>query len=310
MIEVLKVILPVVVMIVLGVFCRKTNFLSLEGVENIKKLVTKIILPVAIFHALSTANYSIKAVSVIGMMLAMILITYGLGYLLKPLMPEPEKKYLPFMVSVYEGGMMGYPLFANLCGTGELAKIAMLDIAGLLFGFSIYMGMLQQAESGQKPNAKLLLFDAFKNPAFIATLLGIIFGITGITKGILNSPFSETYSAVESLITASLTAMILIVVGYSLSFNIKLLKPCLRTIILRILVQTPVIILMVIFVRKLFPGDAAVWVAVICYMSSPATFSMQSFLKTEEGSKYAATTNSLYSLVSIAVYVVLAIVLK
>ena len=34
--------------------------------------------------------------------------------------------------------------------------------------------------------------------------------------------------------------------------------------------------------------------AVITYMSAPATFSMQTFLKREDGSAYVSTTNSLY----------------
>ena len=43
------------------------------------------------------------------------------------------------MVCVYEGGMMAYPLYTSLCGSEHLSQIAVLDIAGLLFGFSVYM---------------------------------------------------------------------------------------------------------------------------------------------------------------------------
>ena len=32
----------------------------------------------------------------------------------------------------------------------NLSRIAVLDIAGLLFGFSVYMGMLGQVENGEK----------------------------------------------------------------------------------------------------------------------------------------------------------------
>lgn len=41
-------------------------------------------------------------------------------------------------------------------------------------------------------------------------------------------------------------------------------------------------------------------------MSAHATFSMQSFLRDEDSSRYASTMNSLYCIVSIAVYAVLA----
>lgn len=54
--EILQVILPVFVMISIGMVCKRTQFLSPEGIENIKKLVTKVILPVAIFHALARAG--------------------------------------------------------------------------------------------------------------------------------------------------------------------------------------------------------------------------------------------------------------
>ncbi len=48
--------------------------------------------------------------------------------------------------------------------------------------------------------------------------------------------------------------------------------------------------------------------AIISYMSAPATFSMQTFLKKEEGSAYVSTTNSMYCMVSILVYIILAAV--
>ena len=50
--NVLKIILPVLVMIGLGISCRKWKFLSKTGINDMKFLVTNIMLPVAIFHAL------------------------------------------------------------------------------------------------------------------------------------------------------------------------------------------------------------------------------------------------------------------
>ena len=49
--NVLKIILPVLVMIGLGISCRKWKFLSKTGINDMKFLVTNIMLPVAIFHA-------------------------------------------------------------------------------------------------------------------------------------------------------------------------------------------------------------------------------------------------------------------
>ena len=128
-------------------------------------------LPVAIFHALATAKYSGKIGTLVLIMFIMLLISFGVGFLLKRFMEEPYKKYLPFLVCIYEGGMMAYPLYTSLCGSENLSQIAVLDIAGLLFGFSVYMGMLGQTENGEKINAKSLFYSALKTPAFIGTVL-------------------------------------------------------------------------------------------------------------------------------------------
>ena len=73
-------------------------------------------LPVAIFHALATADYNLETGKLVLIMFLMLLISFGIGFLLKPLMTGVYQKYLPFMVSVYEGGLMAYPLYTSLCG--------------------------------------------------------------------------------------------------------------------------------------------------------------------------------------------------
>ena len=149
--KVLEIVLPVLVMILLGMACKRLKLLDQNGINNMKLLVTQIMLPVAIFHALATAEYNKETGILVGIMFVMLVVSLSIGFLLRPLMPaERYRKYLPFMVSVYEGGSMAYPLYTSLCGAENLSQIAVLDIAGLLFGFSVYMGMLGQVENGKR----------------------------------------------------------------------------------------------------------------------------------------------------------------
>ena len=276
--EVLEIVLPVLAMIILGILCRKWKLLDQSGVNNMKTLVTNIMLPVAIFHALATAEYSGKIGILVLIMFVMLLISFGAGFWMKRFMDEPYKKYLPFLICIYEGGMMAYPLYTSLCGSENLSQIAVLDIAGLLFGFSVYMGMLGQTENGEKINAKSLFYSALRTPAFIGTVL-----------------------------TAAITPIILIVVGYSMELAPELISPCLKTILLRVLLQAVMIAGVLMAVKYLVGGSRLLNLAVITYMSSPATFSMQTFLRKKESSAYASTTNSLYCVVSILVYITLAV---
>ena len=304
--KVLEIISPVLVMIILGILCRKWKLLNKNGIDNMKALVTNIMLPVAIFHALATSDYGAETAKLVGIMFIMLVVSFGIGFLMKPLMTENYRKYLPFMVSVYEGGSMAYPLYTSLCGQDNLSQIAVLDIAGLLFGFSIYMGMLGQTENGEKINVKNLAVSAVKTPAFIASVLGIIAGLTGVIKLLLASPAGGIYTSVESILTTALTAIILIVVGFSMELTQELFGPCVRTIVMRIVLQAVMIVCVLLAVHSFIGSNKLLDLAVITYMSAPATFSMQTFLKREDGSAYVSTTNSLYCIVSVVVYMILA----
>ena len=304
--KVLEIISPVLVMIILGILCRKWKLLNKNGIDNMKALVTNIMLPVAIFHALATSDYGAETAKLVGIMFIMLVVSFGIGFLMKPLMTENYRKYLPFMVSVYEGGSMAYPLYTSLCGQDNLSQIAVLDIAGLLFGFSIYMGMLGQTENGEKINVNNLAVSAVKTPAFIASVLGIIAGLTGVIKLLLAGPAGGIYASVESILTTALTAIILIVVGFSMELTPELFGPCVRTIVMRIVLQAVMIVCVLLAVHSFIGSNKLLDLAVITYMSAPATFSMQTFLKREDGSAYVSTTNSLYCIVSVVVYMILA----
>lgn len=277
--KVLEIVLPVLVMIILGILCRKCKILNQNGIDNMKTLVTNIMLPVAIFHALATAQYSGKIGMLVAIMLVMLVVSFGIGFLLRSFMEEPYKKYLPFLVCIYEGGMMAYPLYTSLCGSENLSQIAVLDIAGLLFGFSIYMGMLGQIENGEKINAGNLFFSAIKTPAFIGTVLGILAGLTGVIDRLVASPFGDCYLGVENILTTSITPIILIVVGYSMELVPELIRPCIKTILMRIILQALMIAGVLVAVKYLVGSSRLLNLAIITYMSSPATFSMQTFLK-------------------------------
>ena len=305
--DVLQIVMPVLVMIILGMLCRKWKILTGEGVANMKVLVTNVMLPVAIFHALATAEYNKETGILILIMLIMLIVSFSLGFVLKPFLKGKYQRYLPFMVSVYEGGLMAYPLYTSLCGSENLSHVAVLDIAGLLFGFSIYMGMLGQVEDGGKIDVKKLFSSAIRTPAFIASVLGIIAGLSKIIIILLDSPFGGVYQSVENILTTSVTAIILLVVGYSMELNANLLKPCITTILLRMILQGVMMAGVLFAVQSLVGDSQIVNLAIITYMSSPATFSMQTFMKDEEGSAYVSTTNSMYCLVSILVYIILAV---
>lgn len=304
--NVLEIVLPVLVMIVVGMLCRKWKILTRDGINNMKVLVTNVMLPVAIFHALATAEYNKETGILILIMFVMLVVSFGLGFLLKPFLKGTYQKYLPFMVSVYEGGLMAYPLYTSLCGSENLSRIAVLDIAGLLFGFSVYMGMLGQVENGEKIDVKNC-FQCIKDSGIYCKYPGNYCRIIEGDPCSFRQSFRMRVPECGKHSHHICDCHYLLVVGYSMELNAKLLKPCIATIILRVLLQAVMIAGVLVAVHYLVGDDRLVNLAIISYMSAPATFSMQTFMKDEEGSAYVSTTNSMYCLVSILVYIIMAV---
>lgn len=96
--KVLEIILPVLVMILLGMACKRLKLLDQNGINNMKLLVTQIMLPVAIFHALATADYNKETGILVGIMFVMLVVSFSIGFLLRPLMPG---RALPEISALY-----------------------------------------------------------------------------------------------------------------------------------------------------------------------------------------------------------------
>lgn len=85
-----------------------------------------------------------------------------------------------------------------------------------------------------------------------------------------------------------------------------MLLPCLKTITLRATLQAIMIPGMLWAVHHFIGTNRVLDLAIVTYMSAPATFSMQAFIKDKDASAYVSTTNALYCFVSVAVYSVVA----
>lgn len=304
--QTLSAVIPVIGMIFFGMILRRQGWISRQGIDDIKFVVSRIMLPAAIFNALSTTVYSRQTWITVLVILVIEAATFGAGFLVKRSFHDSRARYIPFLVSLYEGGMIAYPLYATICGQAALSNIAVIDIAGLLFGFSVWMGMLQQQESGEKTSPASLVRSALHTPAFLAAVFGVAFGLLGWVKALLLVPAGQIYTACETLITAPMNCLILMTVGYDISLNPAKVRRSIRPLLCRVLIQVIAVILAAFTVAKLFPGNLEMTLAVILYMSAPASFSMQTYIRDPEGSSFISTTNSLYIIVTILVYAVCA----
>ncbi|MBE5933800.1 MAG: permease [Lachnospiraceae bacterium] len=303
--ETLMIVAPVLVMIIIGMACDKWQIISQAGVDNIKKFITTIALPVCVFHAVSTATYNKNVVVVLILMLIVAVVGFVAGFALKGLVREPYRKYFPYLMTIYEGGMMAYPLYQSLMGVENMSNIALIDVSCGIFAFGIYFGMLTMTDQGIKPSGKQLAMNAFSSPVFVALLLGLVIGVTGVMNDFVITAAGQLYVSVKDMVTAPVSAMILLCVGYEFKLEKGNIGVCIKTVVARFIVQA-VMLAGVLWVAKSCDFEKPMIIGLALYMMTIPSLCLSSFVKDKEAGKYFSTTSSLYLIVNLVAYVVLA----
>lgn len=306
--ETVRIMLPVLVMLAMGYISKRTKFLPEAGMEGIKKYIVFIALPATIFHSMGIAQLDHESLLIAVVMFMALSIAMVVGFIARPILSEPYKEYLPFLVTVFEGGMFAYPLYQNLCGNEHFVNIVIVDIAGCIFGFGIYYGIVAIVDQKQKFNVKLLAITALHSPTFWGMALGLILNVTGLMGMFLNTSVGGIYVAIKDMIVAPLTAMILLYVGYSLKIDKSLLGVCIKTIIVRVITIAGLCMLVIMICRDAVQ-DKYMLAAFIIYFIATPTLSLPSFLKDKEAAGYAAMTISLYVVVTVVGYALVATIL-
>lgn len=141
MIEILKILLPVVLMLAVGILCRARQLISREGVNALKSVVVNIALPAVLLHAFASTRYSLMDAAIPLMMFGVCLAAWALGRAAaKPL--GLSSRFVPFLTSGFEAGMLGYALFTMLYGAQRTAEFARIDLGQVLFVFTVYKILL------------------------------------------------------------------------------------------------------------------------------------------------------------------------
>ena len=290
--DVIRMVLPVLVMIGIGYFCNRKQIFDMNGLKGLKALLGDIMLPVMLFNAFFTAAYSVRVVVVFLVVFIGYGIAIALGYVLRSAV-KPYGKYLPFLLASAEGGMLGYALYGLI--VGSQSGFAAVDLGQTVFAYTVWLGCLTSVD-GEKVDAKALLKNMFSNKCFLGMALGIVLGATGIGSLVMNSAAGGIVSQLISTITAPISAVVLLMVGYELNLKKELLGPVLKTIVLPN---------MIIF--HLFPFDRELEIALMVLYALPAPFIIPIFSDVGKDGEYVSTSLSAHTLVTVILYAVIVV---
>ena len=298
--SILEMVVPVILMFLLGWLCRRRQIFTFEGLRGIKALVGSVLLPAVLFNAFFTAEYSGR----IALTFLVVYVSCGLGLLAGFLLRRfvgGRGRFLPFLVTNFEGGMMGYALF-GLLYPGQTHVFAMADIGQTLAAFTVFLTTLQAVSSG-KADFKALMKDAVRNPVLIAIVLGVVLGAAGVGQKALDSAAGKLISDTIGFITAPVSGLILIIVGYELSFKKTLLRPVVITVALRLAVTAALLGLGSLIIFAVIPFDKQLFTALMLAWSLPAPFIIPLYADLKEDGEYVSTCLSAMTVVSILMFI-------
>lgn len=302
--SVLEMVLPVIVMLFIGYFCRVSGILTKDGLNGIKSVISNITLPVVLFKAFYATSYSPDSLFMFSVVFISCSLALGCGFLLNRFVPA--FRLMPYLLSGFEVGMLGYALFGLLAGSDQLSYMATVDLGQVLFVFTVYLTLLKNA-TGQKPSLGEMLKEMSKNPAFRGVTLGIIVGVTGIGSLITASPVSPIFSAVIEMITLPTSGMILIIVGYELSMRRDLIVPVIKTLVFRTIVMGVLLCAASLIIFQVVPFDKQLFMALILLFSLPAPFVIPLYADVESEGIYISNTLSMGTLITILIFVGLSV---
>lgn len=300
--QVTEMVLPIVILLLLGAFCRKKQIFSMEGLKGLKAVVSDLCLPVVLFNAFFTAHYSLTVLLVFVVVYLGFALALGAGFALKGL-AKPHSKFFPFLLASAEGGMLGYALYGVLMG--EQSGFATVDLGQTVFAYTAFLAFLSLTD-GQKPSAGKLVKNMVTNKCCVGMALGILLGAVGVGQLVLSSPLGGVVTASISALTAPTSALVLLIVGYELELDKKLLKPVFVTVFARLAVMAVLLVLSSWIIFSLVPYDKALHVALMILFALPAPFIIPLFADVGEDGKYISTTLSIHTICTILLFVAIA----
>lgn len=244
-ITILQTALPVFLALGVGVFARKTQFLTRDHIDAMKKLVINITLPFVLLSAFASADYNSAAIVLPAMMFLLCCVALALGYVILRCC-KVKSRLAPFLASGFEAGMLGYSLFAFLFPQHSVSSFAVLDLGQTLFVFTLFKILL----SG-KTNPLGILKDMITSPILWAVFAGVILGVTGVYR---ISYVNRILDASCDFLGAPTGMVILLTVGYDLVLRQIPWKKTIGFIGMRLGVMAVILAVMILLNRTVLNG--------------------------------------------------------
>jgi len=207
------------------------NLFSTKAIEDLKGFVMNVTLPAVLFLSFLRMAFRREYVLLIILMIGMQFLFFAAGHGVARV-PGVSHPLIPFLSSGAAFGFIGIPFFLAVYGMEDLGKYSILGVGHELFiWFFLFPWIRMQA------GAKGITFKEILQVAKSPTILSIVFGILMNQLQLLR--WAESSSLLSGMLLtidylAGLTTpLIMLMVGYSITFHGYLMKDSLKLVVVR-----------------------------------------------------------------------------
>ena len=300
---VLQVVAPIFAAVCVGVLARKKDMLTSKEVRGMEQFVMKFGLPCLLFNSCLSAKVNAESLVSFAMVFATILMS--VLFTIFVLRKRAPYHNLMMLFAAQESGMLGIPLFMTLFGAAHVFRMGVLDLAQATFGITTIA--ILSADAGENPTAGYVARQAMRSPLLIFCAAGLILNLTGARDLLKDAGIMPVIISVTEFISQPVSALMLFNVGYGLSISEGNRSMILRLSAIHFVLLAGAGLVMQGILCLLPAVEPETRWAILMYTTLPGSYITASLGRTREEKEMASGVCSLLTVVSLAVFCVIAV---
>ena len=303
-IKVLQIIIPIFATILLGVLARKKGMMSEEANDGLQRFVMKFCLPCVLFDSCLTGDFGMGSVTAMAMVIPLVLLSSLWSFRMR------KKRYpyhnLPQLFSAQETGMLGIPLFMTLFGADQAFRMGVMDVAQGLVAIPVIA--ILSADTGEDPSVRHIVKKVFRSPLLLMSLLGLALNLTGAIEVLDRIGIGGVITQTTGFLARPVSTVILFCVGYNFSLGKGDRRQVFEICGLHFVIFAVFCAIMQGILCFVPSVDAETRWAILLYCVLPGSYLSAGLGKTKEESAVAAGVCSVLTVVCLAIFCVMAVV--
>jgi len=302
--EIINRVLPIILLIALGFWTRRSGFLTPRTIDELRKIVVNLALPAVLFIAFLNVELESRYAVVVVTTFLLGIVLFLLGRALQPRFGA-QHGYFPFLMTGFEAGMLGISLYGAAYGLDHVGSFAIVDLGHEIFIWFVFLALLLAKRDGTR-NSRALFASFIRSPVVVAIIAGIALNLAGARDVLYDAPIMGGVMNTLAFIGTLTVPLILLVVGYGIQLDREGIKEAATPVAVRAAILLPLaLILPPLLMGRLLGTDAYAQAALFTLLILPPPFIIPLYMKpdADDERRYVNNVLSLYTVVSIVVFI-------